>query len=48
MKLKLGTNFAVFIIFFGMALILSFKNQNWIGAAIFLIVGLVSLLADNK
>ena len=48
MKLKLGTNFAVFVIFFGMALVLSLKNQNWIGAAIFFIIGLVSLLADSK
>lgn len=48
MKLKLGTNFAVFVIFFGMALILALRNQNWIGALIFLMAGLISLWADNK
>ena len=48
MKLKLGTNFAIFVIFFGMALVLALKNGNWIGALIFLIAGLISLWADNK
>ncbi len=48
MKFKLGTNFAIFAIFFGMALILAVKNQNWLGALIFLIVGLMSLWADNN
>ncbi|HJZ18612.1 MAG TPA: hypothetical protein VJ208_00735 [Candidatus Nanoarchaeia archaeon] len=48
MKLKLRTNFAIFVIFFGMALILALKNRNWIGALIFLIIGLVSLWGDNR
>jgi len=48
MKLKFGTNFAIFVIFFGMALILALRNGNWLGALIFLIVGLISLWADNK
>ena len=48
MKLKFGTNFAIFAIFFGMALVLALKNGNWIGALIFLIAGLISLWADNN
>ena len=46
-KLKFGTNFAVFILFFGIALIVAFQKQNYLEAALFLLLGFISLFADN-
>ena len=40
------TNLAVFIIFFGIALIEAFRNQNWLKASLFLALGIISLWAD--
>jgi len=42
------TNLAVFIIFFGIALIEALKNHNWIESLLFVILGIVFLLADIK
>lgn len=42
------TNITVFIIFFGIALIEAIKNDNWLGAGLFLALGLLSLWADFK
>lgn len=42
------TNLAVFIIFFGIALIEAFQKQNWLEAALFLALGLISLWADIR
>lgn len=42
------TNLAVFIIFFGIALIEAFQKQNWLEAVLFLALGLISLWADFK
>jgi hypothetical protein len=41
-------NFAVFIIFFGLALIEAFQKQNWLEAALFLTLGIISLWADIR
>ena len=46
-KLEL-TNLAVFIIFFGIALIEAFQNKNWLQALLFLSLGIISLWADFK
>ncbi|HJZ04931.1 MAG TPA: hypothetical protein VJ327_03630 [Patescibacteria group bacterium] len=48
MKTPKFTNIAVFIIFFGIALIEAFQKQNWLEAALFLALGLLSLWADIK
>ncbi len=40
---KIGANFAVFVLFFGIALIEAFKNQNWLEAALFVLLGLMFL-----
>ena len=40
-KLEL-TNLAVFIIFFGIALIEAFQNKNWLQALLFLSLGIIS------
>lgn len=42
------TNIAVFIIFFGIALIEAFQKQNWLEALLFLALGAMSLLADIR
>ena len=47
MKLKLGANFAVFIIFFGIALIEALQKQNYLEASLFLALGIISLFADS-
>ena len=39
-------NFAVFIIFFGIALIEAVQKGNWLEAALFLALGVLSLRAD--
>lgn len=46
-KIKLGTNFTAFLLFFGIATLDALKTQNWSQAAFWLIVGLVFLTADN-
>jgi len=42
------TNFAVFIIFFGIALIEAFQKQNWLEAILFLSLGIISLWVDFR
>ncbi|MFA5141506.1 MAG: hypothetical protein WC471_00875 [Candidatus Woesearchaeota archaeon] len=42
------TNIAVFILFFGIALIEAFQKQNWIEALLFLALGIMSFYADFK
>ena len=48
MKLPSLTNLAVFVLFFGVALIEAFQKQNWLEAALFLALGVLSLWADSK
>lgn len=45
--MKVGTNAAVFVLFFGMALIEAFQDGNWIKTALWLAIGVVFLLGDN-
>ncbi len=42
------TNLAVFVIFFGIALIEAFQKNNWLEAALFLALGVLSLWADIR
>ncbi len=41
-------NFVVFIIFFGIALIEALQKKNWLGAGLFLALGVLSLWADFR
>lgn len=41
-------NFAIFIIFFGIALIEALQKNNWLEASLFLSLGVLSLWADSK
>jgi len=46
-KIKLGTNFAVFILFFGVGLLEAFQTSNWPKAVFWFAIGFVFLVADN-
>jgi len=46
-KIKMGTNFTVFILFFGIGLLEAFQTCNWSKAAFWFAIGLVFLVADN-
>jgi hypothetical protein len=45
---KLGTNFTVFVLFFGVATLEAFQTRNWLKALFWLAIGLVFLIADNR
>ncbi len=47
MRINLGTNFAVFLLFFGVAALEAFQTRNWLKAGFWLAIGVVFLLADN-
>jgi hypothetical protein len=46
-RIKLGMNFAVFLLFFGVAAIEALQSRNWIKAVFWLAIGFVFLIADN-
>ncbi len=46
-KIQFGFNFAVFVLFFGVALLEAFQTRNWLRAAFWLAIAMVFLLADN-
>jgi uncharacterized membrane protein len=46
-KIKLSSNFAVFLLFFGVAALEAFQTANWAKAAFWVAIGIVFLVADN-
>ena len=46
-KLRLSTNFAVFLLFFGVAAVEAFQTRNWLKAVFWLAIGIVFFAADN-
>jgi hypothetical protein len=46
-RIRLGTNFAVFVLFFGIATLEAFQTRNWLKAALWLAIGTAFLLADS-
>lgn len=46
--MKLNTNLAIFVLFFGVALIEAFQKHNWLEAILFLVLGGMFLWADMK
>jgi len=46
-KLRLSTNFAVFLLFFGLAALEAIQTRNWIKIVFWVAIGLVFLAADN-
>lgn len=47
-RIRLGTNFAVFVLFFGLATLEAVQTRNWLKAAFWLAIGIVFLVADNS
>ena len=47
-KPRLGSNFAVFLLFFGLSTLEAFRAQDWVRAAFWLAIALVFLYADAK
>jgi hypothetical protein len=45
--IKFGPNFAVFVLFFGVAVLEAARNADWLKAAFWFAIGLVFLLGDN-
>ncbi len=43
-----STNLAVFALFFGIALIEAIQKENWLEAALFMALGILSLWADFR
>jgi hypothetical protein len=48
MKTPPFTNLAVFVLFFGIALIEAIQQSNWLGAVLFFALGVLSLRADFR
>lgn len=46
-RIRVGTGFAVFVLFFGVATLEAFQTQNWLKAAFWLAIGIVFLIGDN-
>jgi hypothetical protein len=44
---RLGANFTVFLLFFGVATLEAFQTQNWLKAIFWLAIGVGFLVADN-
>jgi type IV secretory pathway VirB2 component (pilin) len=45
-KIRIGTNFTIFIIFFGVSLFDAIQSGNWQRASFWLAIGLVFLATD--
>jgi hypothetical protein len=46
-RTRLGANFTIFVLFFGVATLEAFQTRNWLKAALWLAIGGVFLVADN-
>ena len=46
-KIRLSTNFAVFLLFFGVAALEAFQTRNWLKAGFWIAIGIVFLVEDN-
>jgi len=44
---RFGTNFTVFVLFFGVATLEALQTRNWLKAAFWLAIGVVFLVTDN-
>ena len=47
-NLKLGANFTVFLIFFGISLLDAIVSRHWLGVILWLAFGALFLRADNR
>jgi hypothetical protein len=47
-KIRLGTNFTIFLLFFGVATLEALQTANWIKAAFWLAIGCAFLYLDSS
>ena len=47
-KIRLGTNFAIFLLFFGVATLEAFQSASWIRACFWLAIACVFLYMDRS
>ena len=47
MKIKFGSNVAVFLLFFGLAALDAVQNRDWLRCGLWAAIGLVFLFADS-
>lgn len=47
-NMRLGTNSAIFVLFFGVACIQAVQTQNWLMVLMWVAIGLVFLWGDRK
>lgn len=47
-NIRLSSNFAIFLLFFGIALIEAFRKNNWLEALLFIALGYLFVRSDNK
>jgi hypothetical protein len=45
--IRLGTNFALFLGFFGIATLEAFKSHDWLKAIFWVAIGIIFLVGDN-
>lgn len=46
-RIRLSTNFAIFLLFFGVAALEAFQTANWLKAGFWVAIAFVFLVADN-
>ena len=46
-KIRMSTNFTVFLLFFGVSVIEAFQTRNWLLTVFWLLIGVGFLAADN-
>ena len=46
-RMRFGTNFVVFLLFFGVAAVEAIQTQNWLKAVFWALIGIAFLAADN-
>lgn len=46
-KIRLSTNFTIFLLFFGVGALEAFQTKNWPKVAFWIAIGIVFLLSDN-
>ena len=47
-KIRVGSNVAVFVLFFGVAALDAIQLRDWLRVAFWMAIGLVFLLGDSK
>jgi len=45
--IRLSTNFAIFVLFFGVATLEAFQTRNWLKTLFWVAISIVFLVADN-